>query len=305
MKQLQYSNSAFELRLEFPSSWDVDNITGVTLRITNYAGTELLAASAATLWTTATTQLASAVSAHANQIVLEDSLGGAVPSLNTGDRIRILMSGAGQWEEVQVAAWDDIGKIATLDADLRWAHSEHAQIIGMFATYDLDLSNTDTWPLNEEVVLRWLPDSDDLEITEIAQVSKFEFAFDGFEEQFKEIYPYEYKAATVPEHRLPALLNVAYRQTKSELATRFLNIDRVVDQSLLYDVLMAKIRHIMLTTGDSRYDTAPQAEQAFSEWQRHFETLAGLPIWSDDDQDEIKDDDEVTTHGYEMVERGL
>jgi hypothetical protein len=215
------------------------------------------------------------------------------------------MSGAGQWEEVEVVAWNASSKIATLDRDLRWAHSNEASITALWATYALDASNADTFPLNKHMVLRWAADTDDLEITERAEIAKFGFAYPGFEEAFATLYPYEYEVASQPEGRLPALLDEAHMRIRHECLLRGMDFNRVVNNEVLLPVVSAKVRWLILLNGDDRYNAAEERELAQSEYNRLFELLASSVIWTDENQDEIQQEEEVTSHQWQGIERGL
>ena len=305
MRQIEFANSSFGLRLEWPSSWFVMDITGVTIRVTDLNGAELLAETAATLWTSDTIRLNGGVSAFGKSLTLEESQGGSVPALTTGDRLRIGTSADGPYEEVEVIAWDSTTDTAILDRDLRFDHADETTVVALWCTYDLDVSDEDIFPLNKQVVLHWSPDTDDLELTERGEIARAAFSFPGFEESFKTLYPYEYEGTTQPEHRLPSFLAEAFRQVSMDLRMRSMDINRLVDQELLLPTITSKVRWLILMSGDDRYDSSDQRDTALQEWQRQFETLAALPIWTDDNQDEIEQDSEVTTHEYVMQYRGL
>lgn len=305
MKQIKQGSAAFGLRLDYPSDWAVEDITDVTIRVSDLYGGDLLDATSATLWTDNTIQLNGAVSALANQIVLEDSLGGSVPALTTGDVLKIGHSAAGQWEIVQVTAWNATSKTATLDRDLRYAHSDHARVYAMWCTYDLDASDTTVFTLGKQLILTWTPDSDDLAIKERAEVAVFGFGFPGFEEAFASLYPYEYSAATQPEHRLQVLYDESYRQVSNELWLRGLDLSRVVNQELLRPIIAAKMRWLILLNGDDRYDASNEREIAGQEYQRQFELLATSTVWQDSNMDDVKDDAEVASHAWTVFCRGL
>ena len=51
MKQLRYNFASNLLRIEFPSEWDAELVTAVTVGIKDRAGTALLAPAAATMYT--------------------------------------------------------------------------------------------------------------------------------------------------------------------------------------------------------------------------------------------------------------
>lgn len=305
MRQIEYQNSSFLVRFEFPSNWDAETITGVNVKVTSTGGTELLAATAASLWTTDTIRLNGSVSAFGDTITLEEAGGGSVPDLTTGDRLRIQESPAGPWEEVEVVAWSPSTKVAQLERSLRFDHSDEAAVTALFCTYSIDLSDTDTFPLNKRAVFTWDPDNDALPIKEMAEVALFDNSQPVYEELFSALYPYEYKAATEPDHRLPTYIEQAERQVRLLFRLRHLDIARVVDSEVLVDLILTRTRYLILLNGDDRYDADEEREQALIAFNEQFELVAALPIWQDTDQDEIMDDDEVSSHQWTGFERGL
>jgi hypothetical protein len=304
MKQIEYNNAAFGLRLELPHEWAAQTVSDVEITVKDTAANELLAATSATPWSAVGIQLDGAVALETDEITLEVSGAGAVPSLSPGDRLQIAASAGGPQEDVEVLFYTASTKTATLVRDLRYNHSDQATVVGLFWTYDLDTSTVADYPLGKQLVLTWDPDTDDIPVRERAEIANREFAIPGFEERFAALHPREYDAAMTPEVRLFRFLEEAHIQVGHELIVRGLLINRVVDQAILVPTLMAKVRWLILLNGDDRYQT--ERDVCAAEYQRQFELLCTAPIWADDDQDEVRESSEVEDH-QQMVgfERGL
>jgi hypothetical protein len=302
MLQIEYDNAAFGLRLEYPSEWDAQSISSVTIGVKDLGGVELLAATAATPWAAVDIRLNGAVETFDNTITLEPTGVGSVPATVQGDRLHIAQDGSGPTESVEVLHY--ASNVATLTRDLRYDHADETAVVGLFCTYDLDTSDTDTFSLGKQLVITWTPSTDDLPIKERAEIVKASYAMPDFEELFAATYPRRYQAAITPEGRLERLLESAKRQLGTELKLRNLEIDRVMDQRLLDPSLMAKVAWLSLLTGDDRYDS--ERKVTLDEYTRQFELLCSAPIWQDTDQDEVLDTDEVEDHvQYGGYERGL
>ena len=304
MRQIQYNNSAFGLRLEWPSDWDAGSITDVTVGVKDTNGTELLAATSMTLWSSVVVQLDGAVTALSNTLTLEpNNPVESVPALTAGDRLLILHSAAGPPEEVVVNAYNSADDSVILERDLRFGHSDHAVVVGLFSTYDLDTSDTDDFSLNKQLVFTWTPDTDDLPFKERGEIVISELGVPEFNERFAHLYPREYDAVMHPEPRLATFINEARLHLGIELSSRGLDINRVVDQELIIPSLMAKTRWLILLDGDDGYDT--EREVALGEYQRVFELLCINPIWSDTNQDEVKSEEEYMSHEWYPTDRAL
>lgn len=304
MKQIEYNNSAFGLRLEYPMEWDVQNISSITVGAKDLSGTELLSAASCTPWTSVGIQLNGAVETNDNTVVLEVSGGGSVPDLVQGDRIQIAQSESGPAESVEVLYYDSATLTATLTRDLLYDHADESAVVGLFCTYDMDTSTVATFPASKQLVLTWTPDTDDIPIRERAEIAKSEYSMPDFEELFAATYPRRYQAAIKPINRMERLFNHAKQQLGAELRLRNLDIDRVIDSRLIDPSLMAKIAWLTLLTGDDRY--VAERDVTLQEYTRQFELLCSAPIWQDTDQDEIKEEKEVEDHvQYGGYERGL
>lgn len=303
MRQIQYNNAAFGLRFEYPHEWDAESITGVTLTVKDLSGVELLAAASTTLFSAANIQVNGGVVADTDQFLIELTASGTIPDFVPGDRMRIAQSASGPAEDVEILNYNTTTELATLTRDMRYAHADNTRLYGLYCTYDLDTSDTDVFPLNKQVVLTWTPDTDDLPVRERGEIVISEFRVLGFEERFAALHPREYRISMSPERRLFRFLEEAHFQLGNELRVRGLYIDRVVDQAILVPALMAKVRWLILLNGDDAYREERQV--CLDEYVRQFDLLTTGPIWADDDQDEVRDDEELNDYGPRFWERGL
>lgn len=311
MRQIPYNNAAAGLTFDFPSDWDAQSITDVTLGIKNTSGDAMLAATSCTLWAyDGAVQINGAVTADENECVIELTGAGTLPVPVPGQRLQIAASAAGPAEEIEVLFYTVATKTITTTRDFRYDHSDNTAIVGLFCTYDLDTSTTTTWLTGRQVVLTWTPDTDDLPCKERGEVVISEFSVPGFNERFAALYPREYEVAVQhlggvgrPDNRLPMFLDEAHSQLRMELMLRGLDINRVMDQSALVPSLMAKVRWLVLLSGDDRYDA--ERAVAIKEYSDQLELLSSAPIWGDDNQDEIRDRDEYEDHSQFFLERGL
>jgi hypothetical protein len=282
------------LRLEFPLTWETENLSSLTLAVNDRAGNVLEAASAATLRTA--TELDGAVTAGDMTITLDSGAADVVEN----DTLYIFASGSDPSEEVEVASYDTTAYVATLKRPLLYDHVDAAEVYGAFATYDLDASDTDVFELGEQLVLEWTPTwvADEVEmggiVRERAEVVQYETLVADFRQRFAALYPREFEAVTEQYNRFEDLYFEARRQVKTELALRGMDMDRIVDADLLAPVLMNKIRWLILVTADASYED--ERETCSNEYGRQFELLCNSTIWTDDDQDGMIDDEEVSTY---------
>ena len=166
MRIVKYDEGANALRLEYPYGWNVSGLSDVTIGIKTTAGAELLAATSATIYSNTT--LASA--ATAGDVTIDLAVG--ADAVSPGDRLFIAHSAGGRDEEVEVASYNSTSKEVTVASPLIYGHSSGAAVYGLWATYDLDTTDTDVWPINSDIVITWTPDSGDHVYTERGRVQR-------------------------------------------------------------------------------------------------------------------------------------
>jgi len=296
VRQIDYNNSAFTLRFEFPLEWDLDSLTGVNIDITNLDGESLLDATAATLYTATTTNAAGAVGD--STVTLANDASAPSP----GDRLRISASAGGPSEEIEVESYNSSTKVATLRRELRFAHTTGTAVKGLFCTYNLDTSTVATWTKALQVVLRWSPGgSDDLPVKERGEVSASYFAFPDFSQRFEVRYPREHRIA-LP--RLKSVLEEAKLEVEHDLSTPEFHIHRVADSEKVRLLVLKKARLIVLEGTGDKWESERTA--AIDEYNRIREIILNQPVWQDENQDDVKDDEEMLVgNSFWGKERGL
>jgi hypothetical protein len=289
MRELNYNNAAETIRLAYPHSWDPADITGLTLTINDRSGNELASAAPATLWTSTT--LDGAVSAYATSLTLD----AGADDLEPDDLIMLV--GAGGKEIQTVRGYDSATKIVTLDSVLRNGYSDGDAVYGMFATIEVDLSDTDVFPAGKELVLIWTPAGTGAPFTETGAVSKYrQIDSAGFEGLFRDLYPRAHLGLTQPRNRLPSVLRIAKQEIKTRLLAKdpTFDITKIRDQDLLKPSLMASCAVIWARDGDQVLED--ERKEYKDVLLTAIETLAALPIWIDPDEDNIQDAGEISAH---------
>jgi len=290
MRQVGYNNAAFTIVYEYPLNWDIQNITGVNVTVDETDGTELVSSAAATIYTASTLNAASAVGdAH-----IQLAVGAAAPA--PGRQYKIAASSAGADEIVTCRYYDSTNRYLYATQDYRQAHSTGTAIKGCYCSYDLDTSTVATYTKGKQLVITWFPTgSDDMASKELAEVASFVFGAADFEQRFASLYPRENSIAEKRNGGLNSILFETIESLKISLSARGLNLDRVIDQSLLMPSITSLSRWIILLDGGDKW--VVEREVAMAEYTRNFEILCSLPIWQDKDQDEVMDDGEVDAHG--------
>lgn len=286
MRLIQYNDSSFTLRFEYPAGWNAQSITGVNITITDVEGNSLLAATAATLYTATT--LGAAASVGDSTITLASGASAVSP----GDRLQIAASTTGPTEDITAQSYNSTTRVITLERELRYAHTSAAAVKGLWCTYALSTSTTTTWTKGLQVLIDWDPDTDDLPVRERGEVVISAYGPADFVERFRTIYPDEYDAFV---DNLNNLVEEARRQLDTSLLSHGCLMDRIQDQSLLTPVLAALVRRLIAFSGGDRSEH--EQDVANKEYARLFDELTRLPIWADDDQDGIRDEEEIDDYG--------
>lgn len=281
MSEVKYGDDSYTLRFEYPTGWDVDNITGVNIAIYDTGGSEALAATAATLYTATT--LDAAASAGTNTITLASG----ASALQPGDRIRIADSASGPAEDATVAFYNSSTRVVTLADDMDEDHASGAAVDGLWCTYAADFSDTDTFPKGKEFRVVWSPQgSDDKDSSEIITVAGISYASSQFWADFKDDYPTDYDK--LDGRNLTRYEEKRRAEFGDELNTAGIELNRVVDQPRFRAGFALYVRRFILRgTGDADTEERKVADQAWNGWWEY--TVRNSSIWTDTDQDGTKD----------------
>jgi hypothetical protein len=190
--------------------------------------------------------------------------------------------------------------VATLRDSLLSAHLDDSAVYGLFATYELDTSDTTTFTAGLECVLVWTPDSGDSAITEAAEVEGHRTEIMQYRERFAALYPVEYELAQM---RLDSIYAEAHSRLKYRLQGKNLNLNRIVDQEILTPALLDLMRWLIVLGGGDSF--AGERESAWAAFLLSEDSLCSQPVWVDADADLIETEDEVEVHEPQRRARGL
>ncbi|MCP4545335.1 MAG: hypothetical protein GY835_02575 [bacterium] len=284
MRQILYNSASNILRLEFPTEWDGDSITGATVKITDLDGDELLAATALTLYTSTT--LDGAVERFASSVVLDS----AATALAPGDMI--LIAGAEGNETCVVKGYDATTYTAELEEILDNEYADADAVYGLWGTYTLDTTTVATWTAGLVVTLTWTPTGGGQPVTEAAQIAIASLDIAGLRLDLQDKFTRVYDAFTDPVDRFDRIAKQAIRDLKYRHEGT-VDIDRAVDQPRFIRAVMAEMAYIWTLSGDEKI--ADEYQRIMTERDEANRILAN-PFWVDGNQDLEEDAGETTTH---------
>lgn len=295
--QIPYNNAAARLHLDYPASYDVQSITGVTIDVLDLDATDLLAAAGDT--GTCTLYTADALGAAAS--VGDSTITYTTTAMTPGLSYEIAASAAGPAEVFTVQSCNSSTKIVTLTRDLRYAHTNGTAIKGCYCYYDIDTTSTSIYPESEQVVITWTPaGSDNLPYEQRAEIGSRAFGVRNFERRFKLRHPSAYDLV---EDRFEDIAVEVIDELGLLLMDRDINLDRVKDTERVASLAFKLMWVYAVADGGNEYEhEQTESRKAFNE---SFEKYCALPIWQDLDQDDIRDEPEELQTGVHHFGRGM
>ena len=288
MKQLKYNTSDNILRIDYPEEWAIADLTGITATIKGTDGVELLAASVVTMYPATTSD--GGIDRYSDQIVL--AVGATTP--DTGDILTL--SGAVGVETVRVKAYDPSTLTVTTEEPVENQYDDGDAIYGNFGTIAVDTTDTDTFLLGINVQVLWTPTGTGTVTKELYDIARFALDLVSLRARFQRIYPRAYKAFTAPTDRFSDMALEAEEEVKVEIESSLMNYDRIVGQSIIIQLIMAKMAYMWTFNGDDEIED--EREFLMGRYNTKFAEVKNLPIWQDTNQDDIKDENEVQTHQH-------
>lgn len=286
MRHIRQGDSAFMVKSTMPSKWLQP--TGVTITITRDNGTELVAATAASLYAGDTTSAAIAVFSRTCVLTTGNAL--------EGDSIVSVGSDAYGYREMVVDSYNASTQTVTFKGRFTEALPSGVSIIGREMSYTLDASGSD-FDFIGDVSVVWTPTGiSELPFTELFTVLKLESASGGlatkFEAQFEDYWHH-------CENNFGFFEKTARRQIAQHLKNMNRNFAKIVDSDEYDYAVMLKIAiNIAATHGDGY-------EVRYNMLKEQYETELSILIdneqWDDTDQDLVAEDGEVnsgSTIGY-------
>jgi hypothetical protein len=286
--QIPYGSSAAPLHFEFPLEWTADDITAVTLTITDRDNAELMAADALTLYTDTT--LLTAASRYADSVVLAALAG----DLSIGDKIRL--TGIEGSEVCRVKGWDTDLETAKLEIILDLSYEAGDSVVALFGDYSLDVSDTEVFYAGCDMIFTLTPAGSGGEVTVMGQISKHALDIVGLRTALEDSFPRVYKAYTDPLDRFDRMAGMAERRLSQDLRQSNIDIQRIVDQSELIDAVVAEMAWLWTMNGDD--DMEMERKFIGTERSERRTAIKNLPIFFDDNQDGAENEGEITSHEW-------
>ena len=291
MRRLNLGNSSEVIELEFPLEWEPADLTELTLTINDRDGTELMPAETTTLYTA--TVLDTASYRYCRELTLE----AGSDDLEIGDRIRV--TGVLGYEDHVVKGYDSVDLTAELEEYVDRDFEEGATIHRLSAIVTVDLSDTDTFPAGEELVLIWTPTGTGGPFTQEASISSYrQIDIAGLTEELEAVYPRAHKALKKPKSRLGRVV----ARARSDIRSRLLimdpqfEINDIRDQSILIPAVAAQCAVLWSLNGDDDMDEERKVYRG--QVSSEIDVLSKLNLWVDQDDDLVEDQLEERTHPH-------
>lgn len=278
------SNTTTKIHFGFPRTWDPSSLTDVTLGISSAAGVELAPSESVDIYAEAS--LENDAHRYARSVTLAEGS----ESLYVGDLVRI--AGILGYEDHTVKGWDEDNLTVELEDHLDRDFEAGATVNRLSVIASVDLSDTDVFPPGIQMVLTWTPTGTAAPVTQMAEIeATIQMDLASFITSLKALYPRAYDALIKPADRLDTVIRLAQEELRLTLASRGLDITRIVDQRLLTPSLTALVALMWARGGDEQ--TADEQAVMSQAYSATLESLCLHPIWIDSDGDGIKEDDEV------------
>ena len=264
-----------------------------TLTITDTNGTELLAATAVDVYAGDT--LASAAERQVNQLVLTTG-----EALVAGDIVRV--TGDNFWEDIEVQSYDADTKTVTLRDRTDIAFPAGSTVAGRWMSYTLDASDTDTWAHLDTLVLIWTWNATDEPQREYAQIVKYKYDPGALQNKFRSRFLKYHEL--LQDGQWDDEVSTAYNTLRVKFLARGKNIDRLIDKYDIFDelILLLVAIHICLAGDDN---DQIEYERLMGNFNQLFGDVAELPIWTDDDEDNIEEESETAPATRGLFRRQL
>jgi len=296
MKQVKYGDSSFTFRYEMDPSMDIASISGVNITVTDMSGSDLIAETAATIYTATT--LDAAVSYDDSTITLASG----ASAVTEGDRLYIA-SATGPEEEVVVKSYNSSTRVVTLKNNVEEDHSSGTAVRGMWATYAADFSTVTTFTAGKQMRVVWeFTGSDDPSVTETYVIALYAAGVSDFWGEYNARYPVQ--AEMLDSKDKDKLETIIKDEFRVELKLAGIEYDRVVDQPLMTQGIMRYGRKMVLEgSGDADKYEYEIAVRSWNEWLTRVRD--NMIIWTDNDQDGAIEDSEAVVHAPRSFVRHL
>jgi len=275
---ITYGADAVPLRTEAPESSGAADSPAITIATTG--GTELLAATAATVYA-------------GDTLASEAEQGRAAITLTTGTALAegdvIRLTGDAFTQDIEVQAYDTATKTATLRGRLDHSFPASSTVTGRWLSYSLDASDTDVFTHLAKVVVTWLWNSDDPPHREYGDINKFDWDTGALLSRFRATFGrYE---ELLHDGQWADEVYAAYSRLRMMFLARSRDIDHLVDKlGVMDELLMLRIAVNIARGGGDDWEV--EYLRLSADFKELFEDVCNSDLWTDDDEDGVEDDSE-------------
>ena len=288
MKQLKYNTADNDIRIDFPEEWNIADLTGLTATIKDTDGVELLAVTAVTIYPSTT--LDGATDRYSETLVLDS--GATAP--DKGDLLTLV--GSGGTEVVKVKGYDPALFTVTLEEITENQYDDGDAVYGGFGNITVDTTDTDVFVLGKNVQILWTPAGTGTVTKELFDIARFSMDLVSLRARFQNLYPRAYKAFTVPTDRFSDMVVEAESEVKEQMASDLMVYDGLCGQEPVLITIMAQMAYMWTWNGDDEIED--EREFLKERYNTKYAVLKALPIWTDINQDDKKDENEISSHEH-------
>lgn len=297
MYKVRYNNAYNVLRREFPS--EVGEARYATVAITGTDGTALKTAVEVSIWgvksKVAVVTLTNAVDAGDYTATL--TLSTETTSLYPGDVVRI-GGGTGTVDTLRVKSYNSSTYVVTFDDFFTNDHAAGEYVVGRWTSYTLDTTTVATWSNLRTFSVEWtfslvagspLAATRTWSATDEGEIEKRTTAAGDLAVRFRSRYRRYYDV--IEDGDFDRWDEDSRNEVRELFEARGKGIDKLVDSDRLDELQMAQLAlMVAFSMGD---DWQSERDAMTIRRNEIFERMASLPLWTDDDQDLIKEDTET------------
>lgn len=292
-KIIKNGDSSFIVKTQMPSTW-IGNPTAVTISIYDTAGTTLVDAESVTLYAG---DVSSAIAYGGTDSIALTINSGYTPK--QGDHVRIGNSSVG-YQNVTVVSYTAATTTIVIDQFLKWDMPAGIEINWRDMSHTIDASGTD-WSNVKRVEIIWSPDTDDVNYPELWDVLKAQSAGAGLEQSFETFFSRYYE--NIEQNTFVQYEKRARDRLYNLFESRQRNMDKIVDSSLLDDLVMTEIAILICLASGTDYDD--ELKKLKADKAEQLAIIDGLEVWVDEDEDNIVDDGEEGPAVLTGIARGI
>ena len=293
-KVIKHDDSSFVVKTQMPTTW-LGNPTAVAISLYNTTNTTALVdAEAVTLYPG---DVSSALAQGGTDEIALTISSGYTPK--QGDAVRVGNASIG-YQNCKVASYAVATTTITIDQFLKWDMPAGIEVHWRDMSYTIDASTT-AWADVDRVEIVWAPDTDDSDYTELWDVLKRQSAGAGLEQSFAVFFKRYY--ANIAQNTFVEYEKRARDRLYNLFESRQRNMDKVVDSSLLDDLVMTEIAILICLAGGTDFDD--ELVKLKADKSEQLAIIDGLEVWVDKDEDTVADDGEEEIATLTGIARGL